>query len=233
MHTIARGDFTGTFDLLGNGKAIQSGWISSDDGFLAIDSNRNGKIDNIHELFGGASKGSGFAKLADYDSNHDGLVDAKDAQFAELRIWRDANSNGQTDDGELLSLHDAGVSSLTVAYTELPFLDANNNLLLERSSATLSNGTSVDMTDVYFNVDAKDAASAGVALPSMADLLGDDSALNTLLATSAVTATTTTTAAVAPAVEVAATANASEHVDAAEVLRRVHAELATPAVAAA
>ncbi|MYN30222.1 SdrD B-like domain-containing protein [Duganella levis] len=173
IHTIARQDMTGSFDLLGTGKAIQSGWLSKEDGFLAIDKNGNGQIDDISELFGGASKGSGFAKLATYDSNGDGVVDAKDANFGELRIWQDANSNGKTDAGELITLAQAGVTSLKVAYTELPFLDANNNLHLERSSVTMSNGKTADMTDVYFNVAASDAAAAGVTAPTIADLLQD------------------------------------------------------------
>ncbi|MHA4871270.1 SdrD B-like domain-containing protein [Duganella sp. PWIR1] len=171
IHTIARDDMTGSFDLLGTGKAIQSGWLSKGDGFLAIDSNGNGSIDDISELFGGASKGSGFAKLASYDSNGDGVVNASDAQFSSLRIWQDANSNGKTDAGELISLAQAGVVSLNVGYTELPFLDENNNLHLERSSVVLSNGKVADMTDVYFNVAAADAAAAGVTAPTIADLL--------------------------------------------------------------
>ena len=216
VHTIARADFHGSFDLLGTGSAIQSGWVSAHDGLLAIDSNGNGKIDNISELFGGNEKGTGFAKLSSYDSNGDGVVDAKDDKFAELRIWRDANSNGATDDGELMSLHDAGVASLTVSYTELPFLDANDNLHLERSSATLANGKTVDMTDVYFNVDAKDAAKAGVSLPSMADLLRDDHALDKALGQDASVATVAAAPA-APAVE------AQAQCEMAEVLRRAMA----------
>jgi hypothetical protein len=166
---------TGSFDLLGTGKAIQSGWLSKGDGFLAIDKNGNGSIDDISELFGGASKGSGFAKLATYDSNGDGVVDVKDANFSELRIWQDANSDGKTDAGELMTLAQVGVTSLKVAYTELPFLDANNNLHLERSSVTMSNGKTADMTDVYFNVAASDAAAAGVVTPTIADLMQESS----------------------------------------------------------
>ncbi|WP_343733224.1 SdrD B-like domain-containing protein [Duganella sp.] len=172
IHTIARDDMTGRFDLLGTGKAIQSGWLSKGDGFLAIDSNGNGQIDDISELFGGVSKGSGFAKLASYDSNGDGVVNANDALFSHLSIWQDANSNGKTDAGELLSLSQAGVVSLNVAYTELPFIDENNNLHLERSSVTLANGQAASMTDVYFNVDAADAAAAGIITPTLAELVG-------------------------------------------------------------
>ncbi len=215
VHTIARADFHGSFDLLGTGSAIQSGWVSADDGLLAIDNNGNGKIDNISELFGGNEKGTGFAKLSSYDSNGDGVVDAKDDKFAQLRIWRDANSNGVTDDGELMSLHDAGVASLTVSYTELPFLDANDNLHLERSSATLVNGKSVDMTDVYFNVDSKDAAKAGITLPSMADLLRDDHALDKALGQGAAGATV--------AAPVSQAVDAQAQCEMAEVLRRAMA----------
>ncbi|TSD72620.1 hypothetical protein FFI39_017455 [Janthinobacterium sp. KBS0711] len=223
VHTIARADFHGSFDLLGTGNAIQTGWVSAQDGLLAIDSNGNGKIDNISELFGGNEKGTGFAKLSSYDSNGDGVVDAHDDKFAELRIWRDANSNGVTDDGELMSLHDAGVASLTVSYTELPFLDANSNLHLERSSATLADGKSVDMTDVYFNVDAKDAAAAGVALPSMADLLRDDSTLDVVLGQDGAV----NTVAAAQAAIVAPAAEAQAQCEMADLLRRAMAHANT------
>ncbi|WP_174246123.1 SdrD B-like domain-containing protein, partial [Pseudaquabacterium pictum] len=181
IQTVARADAGGSFDLFGNGKAVVSGWISGGDGFLAIDTNGNGKIDSIAELFGGNGKGDGFAKLASFDSNGDGLVNDLDAAFGQLMVWRDANGNHATDAGEMVSLVDAGVASLTVAYTELPQLDAQGNLHLERSTATLADGQSIAMTDVYFNVSAEDAAAAGVTLPTMSDLLGNDSSLDSLL----------------------------------------------------
>ncbi|CAG0123806.1 partial Serine-aspartate repeat-containing protein D, partial [Rhodocyclaceae bacterium] len=181
IQTISRENALGSFDLLGNGNPIQSGWLSGNDGFLAVDRNGNGRIDDISELFGGNAKGAGFAMLASYDSNGDGVVNAGDARFADLRIWQDANGNHQTDAGELMTLAQAGVSSLNASYDELPFMDANGNLHLERSSATLADGTSVDMTDVYFNVSASDAAAAGVTLPSMADLLSGSRSLDGLL----------------------------------------------------
>ena len=134
-----------------------------------MDRNGNGKIDDISELFGGAKQGAGFSQLASYDSNHDGVVDASDAAFGDLRIWQDANGNHQTDDGELMSLAQAGVVSLKVDYVVLPFVDGQGNLHLERSSATLANGHVTDMTDVYFAIDARDAAASGA--PTLADLL--------------------------------------------------------------
>ena len=213
IRTISRDDATAGFDLFGNGGSVKSGWISGGDGFLAVDKNGNGKIDSINELFGGTAKGAGFANLAAYDSNHDGFVNDADAAFGQLMIWRDANGNHATDAGELMTLAQAGVASLTVAYTELPFVDAQGNLHLERSTATLANGSAVSMTDVYFNVSADDAAAAGVKLPTIADLLGDDRALDCVVGAS--------TEAVASQ---KASADVAQHgCDAAETLRRLTA----------
>jgi len=221
VQTIARADAGGTFDLLGNGKAIASGWVSAQDGLLAVDRNGNGSIDSIAELFGGIAKGAGFASLAAFDSNGDGVVDVRDANFADLRIWQDANGNHATDEGELMTLARAGVASLQVGYVELPFLDGQGNLHLERSSATLADGSTVDMTDVYFNVSMEDVAAAGVSMPSMADLLAGDS-LDSILGGAQAASTPEADPTTAQA-------------DVAEMLRRLaslQAEQAQPAMAA-
>jgi hypothetical protein len=159
IQTVASEDAGGTFDLLGNGQPVASGWLAGGEGFLALDSNGNGKIDSISELFGGSRQGDGFAKLATVDSNGDGVVDASDAGYVDLSVWRDANGNHQTDLGELMRLAEAGVVSLDLDYVADAFMDANGNLHLEQSSATMSDGRLVDMTDVYFAVAANDAAA--------------------------------------------------------------------------
>ena len=158
--TVASADSGGKFDLLGNGQPVASGWLAGGEGFLAVDSNHNGKIDSISELFGGGKQGDGFAKLIAFDSNGDLVVDARDAGFVDLSVWCDANGNHQTDAGELMSLAEAGVVSLNVDYRDAAFMDANGNLHLEQSSASMADGTVVDMTDIYFAVAANDAAMA-------------------------------------------------------------------------
>ena len=191
IQTIGREASTGQFDLLGTGKGINSGWISAGDAFLAIDANHNGSIDNLTELFGGLNKGQGFAKLASFDTNGDGLVDAKDAGFADLLVWQDLNGNHQSDAGELRSLAAAGVVSLKTDFIELPAVDAQGNLHLERSGAVMADGSTVDMADVYFNISVADAESAGVVLPSISALLGDDTSLDKLLGMSVAPVATT------------------------------------------
>ena len=137
------------FDILDNGTQVQTGWISGEDALLAVDRNDNGKIDSSSELFGGEI-GEGFAKLASFDSNDDGVVDANDAGFSELQVWQDANEDGLTDEGELQSLESEGVSSLNTDYTDVFGFDAQGNIHGEHSSATLADGSTVDMVDVYF-----------------------------------------------------------------------------------
>jgi serine-aspartate repeat-containing protein C/D/E len=142
------------FDLLNTGNKNNVGWISSRDGLLAIDNDGNGQIDNGQELFGGGV-GDGFAKLDSFDNNRDGLVDASDESFESLKIWRDGNSNGVTDRGELQALSVFGISSLNVehiAYDKAAQLDKQGNVLGERGSVNTINGKSLDMIDVYFQV---------------------------------------------------------------------------------
>lgn len=176
IQTRALIDAGGTFDLLGTGHAVQSGWISSGDAFLAVDANGNGRIDDVSELFGGAERGLGFAKLAGFDSNGDGVVDAHDAGFSALKVWQDANGNHHTDAGELRTLAEAGIASLDVAFVDRS-IDQLGNVLGEAGRATGSDGRAIDMVDVYFNVYADDAAAARAALPPADALLSADDAL--------------------------------------------------------
>ena len=220
IKTVARADSGGTFDLFGNGQQVSSGWLSGGDGFLAVDRNGNGKIDNIGELFGGMSKGDGFARLASFDSNHDGVVNAKDAGFDSLRIWRDANGNHKTDAGELMTLAQAGVASLKVAHTEQAFFDAQGNLHVEHSQATMTDGHRALMTDVYFDV------AAAAKAPSLAELVGDGRSLDDVLGGQGHAA---------PSSAAWAHQDAGVHADTSEVLRRLAAlshEVSHTAIAA-
>jgi VCBS repeat-containing protein len=147
IHTVSLKNSRGTFDLLNSAEAIRSGWIEAGDGFLALDANGNGIIDNRSELFGG-DFGEGFALLGSLDTNLDGQVNQSDARFAELRIWQDRNANHRTDEGELASLATHGIVSLSTRYAIVPE-EQNGNWLIERAHATRADGSRIDMADVY------------------------------------------------------------------------------------
>ena len=58
--------------------------------FLALDKNKNGKIDTAEELFGAAVKNkNGFDTLAQYDDNKDGWIDKADKIFSRLVLWKE------------------------------------------------------------------------------------------------------------------------------------------------
>jgi hypothetical protein len=117
------------FDFSGDHFAELTGWVGPDDGFLVLDKNGNGKIDNISEMFGnpiwdpkesihtGNATIDGFAALAVYDTNQDGKIDASDPQFAQLQVWQDLNQNGVTDPGEIKTLTELGILSISLQAT--------------------------------------------------------------------------------------------------------------------
>jgi hypothetical protein len=138
------------FDILNTGTAVNTGWISKGDAFLAFDQNHNGTIDNRSELFGGGV-GEGFDSLASFDSDGDGVVNANDTMFGDLQLWQDKNSNGFTDAGELSSLSAHGVTALNVNHANTFTEDAQGNILGESSTA-IKDGQSIAMVDVYFKL---------------------------------------------------------------------------------
>ena len=141
-----------SFDILNDGAKVPTGWVNGEDALLAVDHNGNGQIDDRSELFGG-NIGEGFGKLASYDSNDDGLIDHSDANFGELQVWQDVNENGLTETGELVSLESSDLVSLSTSYTDVFSLDAQGNIHGEHSSATLADGRTIDLVDVYFQIE--------------------------------------------------------------------------------
>jgi len=136
------------FDHDGDGLKNATGWIKPDDGFLVLDRDGNGTIDDGTELFGdstpldaGSKAADGFDALSQEDTNHDGIVDANDTNFANLRIWRDVDSDGITDEGELHTLESLGVAGLHVAKTENTTRLSNGNQIADLGSYIRTDGT--------------------------------------------------------------------------------------------
>ncbi|HCZ17287.1 MAG TPA: hypothetical protein DHV85_22525 [Candidatus Accumulibacter sp.] len=105
-----------SFDLDGDGRQENINFAGRGSGFLVLDGNGDGKVNNGLELFGVRS-GNGFAELAALDSDRNGWIDSADAAFESLRLWT-RNSAGED---QLVSLSQAGIGALSVASVDSAF----------------------------------------------------------------------------------------------------------------
>jgi len=144
------------WDLDEDGFAEHSGWISADDGFLAIDLNSDGIVTDHAELFGSASQ-DGFSVLAAYDTNSDGVIDANDAQFNDLIIWRDLNGNAISEENEIFTLADFNITSIDLNASTPSGLYNEGHWISHVSSYTVDDGVNAPQTfeisDVWFEYD--------------------------------------------------------------------------------
>jgi hypothetical protein len=140
------------FDFNGTGKPIQIAWTaaSTNVGWLVLDRNGDGVINNGLEMFsnvtpqaGLAGTHLGFKALAQYDmpgngGNRNGWIDAADTVFPKLRLWIDRNHNGISEPAELLTLAQAGIDSISVHYLKDNRTDAYGNRFMNKSQVRRS-----------------------------------------------------------------------------------------------
>lgn len=120
--------------------SIQVSWTDPayENGFLVLDRNANGLIDDSTELFGNNSPQTeqsdlnGFSALALFDArenggNDDGYIGPQDTVYNRLRVWIDSNHNGMSETSELKSLPEVGVIRISLRYHRTPFVDSFGN----------------------------------------------------------------------------------------------------------
>lgn len=114
------------FDLDSDGSPEQINALQPGSGFLALDKNGDGHINNGGELFGPTSN-DGFNELKNYDDNRDNWLDENDAAFDRLRVWTDSHDGS----GQLTPLKSLNIGAIYLEAASTPFdiKNADNELL--------------------------------------------------------------------------------------------------------
>lgn len=128
------------FDIDSDGDEDEISFAGKGSGFLALDKNEDGKINDGSELFGTKS-GDGFKDLAEYDKDKNGWIDENDEIFDKLKVWtKDEKGNDK-----LLNLKEADVGAIYLGNldTEFSFKDGmgNTDAVLRKTGIYLKEST--------------------------------------------------------------------------------------------
>lgn len=115
-----------SFDIDSDGRQDQIAFVGPNSGFLALDRNNDGIVNDGGELFG-PTTGRGFAELAMYDDDGNQWIDENDSIYQNLRIWsKDPEGRDQ-----LVALGQRAVGAIYLGHVTSPFSlkDSQNALL--------------------------------------------------------------------------------------------------------
>ena len=126
------------FDLDGSGVRRPWGWITPKAAWLVYDADGRGQITSALQMFGNVSFWifwrDGYAALSALDDNDDGVL--RGDELHKLALWRDANSNGISEPGEVKPVAEYGIAALDCNGCVL-----SADGLWNPTGVTLTNGT--------------------------------------------------------------------------------------------
>jgi hypothetical protein len=128
---IAFGDDSIEMDINLDGQVDYFRMLAEGSGFLVLDKNNNGIVDDGSELFG-PKTGSGFGELAVYDDDQNNWIDETDEIFRELKIWS-VNPQGVK---TLVGLKDAGVGAIFIGHVSSQYQIKEGSELLAKIRET-------------------------------------------------------------------------------------------------
>lgn len=120
------------FDLDQDGVMETISMLSNKSGYLAIDKNEDGMVNDGSELFGTQS-GDGFKDLAEYDDDENGWIDEDDEIWNKLMIWC-MDESGKS---ELYHISEKGVGAICLKNVSSDF--SLNSLKTNQTNAAVRN----------------------------------------------------------------------------------------------
>jgi hypothetical protein len=141
-----------SFDLDSDGCQDSISFVSRGSGFLVLDKNGDGIVNNGGELFG-PSTGAGFTELKAFDEDGNNWIDENDPIYSRLKIWtKDEEGND-----ELFAIGQAGIGAIYLGgiASEFELKDSSNALqgaIRETSVFLRENGTAGTIQHVDLSV---------------------------------------------------------------------------------
>ena len=156
------------FRVLPGGPLQQMSWTNANwrNGWLSLDRNGDGTIDDFTELFGNytaqppSNTPNGFLALAVFDNpanggNGNGFIDPGDAVYSHLWVWIDSNHNGISEPNELHTLQELGIFKIGLKYHSTPFVDQYGNQFRFKGSFWDESDNEKDLCyDVFLQIQA-------------------------------------------------------------------------------
>ncbi|HEY0958673.1 MAG TPA: DUF5801 repeats-in-toxin domain-containing protein [Novosphingobium sp.] len=156
------------------GLAINTAWVGKDDGLLVFDHNGDRVANDGSEIVFGGNGLTDLQGLAlTHDSNHDGVLDASDVDFAKFGVWQDVDSDGVTDAGEFHTLSELGITQIRLVSDGVSYDAANGDVTVHgTSSYTTADGTTRAVADASFTTEAERMAARTAEITSTAVAAG-------------------------------------------------------------
>ena len=104
---------TMSFDMDYDGTKDTINLLGANSGYLALDKNNNGTVDDGRELFGPQTD-NGYEELAQYDEDGNGWIDEGDSIFDSLKIWY----HDEAGNSHLAALTDKNVGAIYLGHVE-------------------------------------------------------------------------------------------------------------------
>jgi len=113
------------FDLNIDGTKDNISFLQPGSGFLVLDKNKDGVVNDGSELFGPRT-GDGFSELAKYDEDNNNWIDENDSIYNQLSVW----TKNELGVDQLSSLKEKNVGAIYLSNvsTQFDLTDSNNQL---------------------------------------------------------------------------------------------------------